>query len=464
MTRVDAPAQVSDALINACAHFSVIPNNRSTHKTRVIKPTAAMINRVRESSVVQIVGPSGAGKSSLLRGIIESLPSGRTRIVPESLSTEQMSIAVFDLLTGESDEPASSLSLAGLAEPQLWARPAGALSVGEMARLRFAMTMHRAQRGDIVIADEFASTVDRACAYALSRTIRRWAQRLGITLIAASAHEDLERMLAPDLVIDAQTSRIRDAVEPESQAIAIEQGTLEDYQQLEYLHYRSGKPATIVQTLRAMREVPRHIDPTCRMLAGVLLISMPMLNGVWRKRAWAGHLVTRDKATNAARLNAQVRMISRVIVEPRSRGLGIATKLVRAYLDDPITPGSEAYAAMGSVCPFFERAGMTPYEIVPDLPDTRLLDALTYMTIAPEQLLRTQIEPGSLLMRELVTWGKVRKLLPSGKPNIEEVQRLTPIAACRLCSRPRAYAFVKGGWGDEYSNRTHAQGTARSSG
>jgi len=171
---------------------------------------------------------------------------------------------------------------------------------------------------------------------------------------------------------------------------------------------------------------------------------MPTLNAHWRNRAWPGHFDTPDKSLNAHRLNEQIRTISRVIVDPHSRGLGVATKLVRAYLEHPLTIGTEASAAMGSICPFFQRAGMTPYEIFPDQTDTRLLDALAHLSIAPESLLLIQVDPGSLLMRELITWGKARKLLPKGQPNHQEVQRLTPIAACRLCSRPRAYAFVKG--------------------
>ncbi|MAO20606.1 MAG: hypothetical protein CMJ35_03455 [Phycisphaerae bacterium] len=452
LTAVDAPNAVSRELLRACAHFCVIPSHRHGHEPIAPNIDPTILDRVRAPGIVQIVGPSGAGKSTLIRALIRALPKQRLRIVHESLSERQRHTASFDLLSGDAAERAAILTHAGLGEPRLWALPAGWLSVGEQARLRLAMAMQDTRAGDVVIADEFASHVDRACAYALCRTTTRWAKRLGVTLIAASAHEDLESMLAPDTVIDAGTARVRPPRAPMPQTITIEAGTIDDYQQLAHLHYRSGKPAAVVRILRAMRKVPANIDPSNRLLAGVLLVSMPTLNGVWRQRAWPGHFGTRDKSINAHRLNAQVRTISRVIVEPRSRGLGIATRLVHAYLDAPLTPGTEALAAMGSVCPFLERAGMTPYEMVPDRPDTRLLDALIYLSIAPETLMHARVEPGSMLMRELVTWGKARKLLRAGQPSLEEIQRLTPIAACRLCTRPRAYAFTKGDWGDEPQN------------
>lgn len=444
ITRVGSAQRVSSALRIACAPFCVLPTPQRVHEPPTPTIDASTIEQIRRSRVVQIVGPSGAGKSTLMRGLACALPAYRVRLVPESLSPAQRRRAAFDLLSGDGSARAASLAHAGLGEPRIWARPAGMLSGGEQARLRLAMGMHRATLGDVVIADEFASNLDRVCAYALSSTISRWARRLGVTLIAGSAHEDLQAMLAPDLVLDASTALARAPCPPQTQPITFEPGTRHDYQRLAHLHYRSGAPATIVLVLRGIRHVPCTIDPSGRLLAGVLVVSMPTLNAVWRQRAWPGHFNTPDKSLNARRLNQQVRLISRVIVEPRSRGLGVGSGLVRAYLENPLTPATEASACMGSVCPFFQRAGMTPYEIVHDLIDTRLLDALTHLAISPQSLAHRRIEARSLLTRELITWGKARKLLPKGKPSTQQVQRLTPIAACRLCSRPRAYAYVKG--------------------
>lgn len=89
----------------------------------------------------------------------------------------------------------------------------------------------------------------------------------------------------------------------------------------------------------------------------------------------------------AARLlNSEVRCISRVVVHPQWRGLGLAVKLVRHALETMTTPYTEALAAMGRVHPFFKLAGMAEYRR-PALKDRRrLLDALRYCGVEPWEL------------------------------------------------------------------------------
>jgi GNAT superfamily N-acetyltransferase len=132
----------------------------------------------------------------------------------------------------------------------------------------------------------------------------------------------------------------------------IERGTIHDYDALARFHYCGGRPATRVLVLRAVEG---------GVLAGVLVVSMPTLNGWWRARAWPGRYGAGGggKARAAARLNREVRTISRVVVDPRFRGLGVGAALVRAYLRRPLTRRTEAVATMGEFCPLFERAGMT---------------------------------------------------------------------------------------------------------
>src|SRR5205823_1709377 len=116
--------------------------------------------------------------------------------------------------------------------------------------------------------------------------------------------------------------------------------------------------------------------PVAYCLAAVLVVSMPTLNGRWRELAWPGRFCGGDQRACARRLNEEVRTISRVIVEPRWRGLGVATRLVREYLRSPLTEKTEAAAAMGVCCPFFEAAGMRAWRLEPDRRGVRLLGAL----------------------------------------------------------------------------------------
>jgi ABC-type ATPase with predicted acetyltransferase domain len=53
----------------------------------------------------------------------------------------------------------------------------------------------------ILVADELASTLDRLCARAVAYRLRRLADREGVTVLAASAHDDLIEDLAPDVLI-----------------------------------------------------------------------------------------------------------------------------------------------------------------------------------------------------------------------------------------------------------------------
>jgi len=49
------------------------------------------------------------------------------------------------------------------------------------------------------VADEFCSTLDRCCARAVAYRVRRLADAEGLTVLAASAHDDLVDDLAPDV-------------------------------------------------------------------------------------------------------------------------------------------------------------------------------------------------------------------------------------------------------------------------
>ncbi len=444
--QIDTPSIVSDSAMRACASFGLIPKHTHQKQVKVDPPSHTLLERIGASRVVLIVGPSGAGKSCRLRGIERALGASslsRVHVVDACFGPEDSQQPMIDLLGGTLESRAATLAYAGLAEPGLWAMPASCLSVGQRARLALAKSMHGARVGDVLIADEFATPLDRANAYSLAKTMRRWARQQRVTLIAASAHEDLEAMLAPDLVIDMNadinTDEARSACPPIDQPIRIEEGTIADYQALAHLHYRAPKPATHTLILRAIRAVPILGE----ILAGVLVVSMPTLNGAWRDRAWPGFFSSGSKSFNANQINTHLRCISRVIVEPRSRGLGVASDLVRAYLRSPQTSATEAIAAMGAVCPFFERAGMISYHLPPSPIDLRLLDALAHTNQSPADLIESPIEADSLIERELITWSKARKIIGAGTPDAQTIQKLAPIAACRLLAKPRAYAHVK---------------------
>jgi len=221
--------------------------------------------------------------------------------------------------------------------------------------------------------------------------------------------------------------------------LAIGEGDWDDYKALERYHYVAGAPAVPVLTLRACAR--GH-------LAGVLVVAMPTLNGAWREQAWPGRYTSGDKRRDTARLNREVRTIARVIVDPRFRGLGVARRLVRAYLDDPLTPATEAVAAMGRISPFFERAGMTAYELPVDEREARLGDALDSVGVEAWRMLeggtaaprRARALRSPLLAHELERWARERHA-------VGDSEELAVRAGLRLLARPVAYAHSTGGAG-----------------
>jgi GNAT superfamily N-acetyltransferase len=225
-------------------------------------------------------------------------------------------------------------------------------------------------------------------------------------------------------------------VSPDPFSIRIERAGIADYDALARFHYRSGRPATVVRILRA-------IDPVDETLCAVLVISMPTIDGAWRRLAWPGHYDQQriGKRQALARINAELRTISRVIVEPRYRALGIARRLVRAYLDNPLTPATEAVAAMGIACPFFRRAGMTEYRLPPSRADARLLDALAHARLAPDALADVESSARAardpFLSRELRTWASWSK--PGRSVRGWAPEDIAPIAATCLLARPIAF-------------------------
>ena len=210
-------------------------------------------------------------------------------------------------------------------------------------------------------------------------------------------------------------------------------GSLGDYDTLARLHYRASSPATIDRILIARDEGSGE-------LAGVLVTSRPTLNAAWREAAWPGRFGAGTMRERAARLNADLRTISRVIVDPRFRGMGLAHRLVRAYLENAETPCTEAVAAMGPVCPFFERAGMRAVPIPVHARTQRLTRRLAELGLTCEDLLRP-VDEASDLARALRVWARAsaatRRI--SGGP----VREIARSAACAILAPPMAYAHTK---------------------
>jgi len=226
---------------------------------------------------------------------------------------------------------------------------------------------------------------------------------------------------------------------------AIEPGSIEDYRSLARHHYRAGAPAACVLALRA-----RRVDDGA--VIGSLLVSMPTLNAPWRQQAWPGEFPP-GKRPQARAVNARLRTISRVVIDPRFRGLGMASALARHYLAAPLTPLTEAIAAMGRWCPFFERAGMRAIEPPPTRRDTALARAIARTGLDPLDLLEegraeSAIRASVFLCAAVTCWADAsratRRLLHAaqdqGRQDAGALQPLLVMGASRLVAPPMVYA------------------------
>ena len=187
----------------------------------------------------------------------------------------------------------------------------------------------------------------------------------------------------------------------------VKPGSLRDYHALSGFHYLAGPPAChkrvyVVRPPCATRR-RRWREMTSADLAGVLVVSPPLPNVRGRNIATSGRYAGLGRGAALELLNAEMECISRVIVHPTYRGCGLAVRLVRHALATAETPLMEALAAMGRVHPFFERAGMTAFHLLPDEHVSRLLSAAEAVGLSPSDLLA--VRP----VRKLIARRRSRK-------------------------------------------------------
>lgn len=218
--------------------------------------------------------------------------------------------------------------------------------------------------------------------------------------------------------------------------ITIAPGCWADYARLSQHHYRLGHPATIDTVLAATH---------AGQLVGVLVTSRPVLNAGWRCRAWGERYAPpATKRAIATRLNAEVRTISRVIVEPRYRGQSIARRLVEAYLANPATTHTEALASMGRWCPFFERAGMTRVAFAPPARDVAFARIIREAGFKPWMLADLLVARRLLESREEVRAGLARWANASRGTRSRPISpQLLVLAASTIASPPVAYVATR---------------------
>jgi ABC-type ATPase with predicted acetyltransferase domain len=302
--------------------------------------------KIKPTDIVYVTGDSGSGKSVLLRALKEDLLDEVADIGDVKIDEARPIIETV----GETVEKGLELlSKVGLNDAFLFLRSYGQLSDGQKYRYRVAKLLESGKAWWIL--DEFAATLDRDTAKILSWNLQKLARQEGKCVIAATTHNDLFHDLQPDVHIHKRFGkeiqvRYHRKVKPGPcslvKGMVVEEGSLRDWRALADFHYRSHNvppPRKIFVLRRKWHE-----------LCGVIVYTYPPPACAGR-RLMLPHLPMHE-------VNKILSNVSRVVIHPKYRSLGLGARLIHETLPLVGTDCVEMTAVMAKYNPFAEKAGM----------------------------------------------------------------------------------------------------------
>jgi len=350
--------------------------------------------KITPRDVVYITGESGSGKSVLLRALENDIKRDMnlTAINIDEIRPV-LGEPIIETVGETFDEGLELLSRVGLNDAFLFLRSYEQLSDGQKYRYKIAKLIE--SEAQFWIMDEFCATLDRDTAKIVAFNVQKQARRTGKAVLAATTHTDLFEDFAPSahihkgwgkrLEIKYYPNKIN-RVCSVTRGLHIEDGRLEDYKCLAEFHYRSSGHPPPLKVYALKREDGETV--------GVILYSWPPVNIFGRKQALEKRLPLKE-------INRKMAIISRVVLHPKYRSIGLGIRLVRETLPLVGRPYVETVAVMARYNPFFEKAGMK--KIAERKPDRTVLQAV----------------------ETLKKLGFKHYLLTSVEHNIERLQRLT---------------------------------------
>ncbi|MGI0084003.1 MAG: ATP-binding cassette domain-containing protein, partial [Nitrososphaerales archaeon] len=330
---------------------------------------------LKRGNVLLITGDSGSGKSTLLREISEQVEHAGQKEFPYGLvSNESVNPDPDEILIEgigkDVIEAISILSMAGLNEAFLMLRKYKQLSDGQKYRYRLAKMID--SEASVWLFDEFAALLDRVTAKVVSYTTQKTARKLGKTLVLATTHEDILLDVKPDVWVRkgfGDSVRVERYAEGTfapgcslfSQSLVVERCESKDLKGLERFHYRNSMSAG---PLRACFRALINGE-----LAGGIVYLYPHMGLRGRKFVMPELEEIRKKEGLSAylhKINREVSRISRVVVLPKFRSIGLGAEIVKKTLPLIDTKYVETLAVMAKYNPFFEKAGMKRVELPED--------------------------------------------------------------------------------------------------
>lgn len=305
--------------------------------------------KIGPRDIVYITGDSGSGKSVLLKALEKDIKQDMqvTSINVADIKPDP-NTPLIETVGKTTEEALGLLSKVGLNDAFLFLRTYEQLSDGQKYRYKIAKMIE--SQAQFWIMDEFAACLDRDTAKIIAFNLQKIARQQGKAVLAATTHIDLLEDLNPSVHIHKRfgeeiTVNYYPNVAAKECSLVKEmrvvEGSIEDWRVLAGFHYRSHRAT-----------VPRRIFRLKRgdELCGVVIYCYPP-PAVYGRRLVMPKMSMRE-------LNKQLSTISRVVVHPKYRSIGLGAKLIRESLPLAGTPYVELIAVMARYNLFAESAGM----------------------------------------------------------------------------------------------------------
>jgi ABC-type lipoprotein export system ATPase subunit/GNAT superfamily N-acetyltransferase len=305
--------------------------------------------KIGPTDIVYITGDSGSGKSVLLKALEKDIKQDMqvTSINVKDIKPDPNK-PLIETVGKTTEEALELLSKVGLNDAFLFLRSYEQLSDGQKYRYKIAKMIE--SQAQFWIMDEFAATLDRDTAKIVAYNLQKLARQQAKAVLAATTHTDLLEDLNPSVYIHKRFGKeITVNYYPNEPAkecsltkeMQITEGKTEDWKKLAGFHYRSHKIAG-----------PRKIFCLRRgeELCGVIVYCYPPPTCFGRRLVLP--------KLSIEELNKKLSIISRVVVHPKYRTIGLGAKLVKETLAKAGTSYVEMPAVMAKYSPFGEKAGM----------------------------------------------------------------------------------------------------------
>jgi len=329
--------------------------------------------KIAPNDIIYITGESGSGKSVLLKRLEKLLSPDIMNIKNVRVNRKK---PLIDTVGNSLQEGLELLSRVGLNDAFLFIRRYSQLSDGQKYRYRIAKLIETNKQ--YWVMDEFCSTLDRDTAKIVAFNVQKLARQEEKTVLAATTHNDLFNDLKPSVHIHKRfgkevqvkyyPNRINKTCSV-TQNIRIEEGVLQEYKKLAQFHYRESgglPPPRRVFTLKRREET-----------IGTIVYSYSPITCFGRNVVFQRRLTTQQ-------LNKEFSLISRVVLHPKYRTIGLGARLVKETLLKVRTKYVEAIAVMARYNPFFEKAGMKKIaEQEPDSSCQRAIEELRKLGFNP---------------------------------------------------------------------------------